>query len=66
MARIKVKCKKRDPESKAKLLSLFEQGKGIHDPEVKALGYKNSTPIASFHAGRQRKESRLFCQRNLS
>jgi len=43
MARTKVKYKKRDPESKTKLLSLFEQGKGINDPEVKALGYKTTT-----------------------
>jgi len=43
MAKIKVKYKPRDPESKAKLLSLFEQGKGIDDTEVKALGYKTTT-----------------------
>jgi len=35
--------KKRDPESKAKLFQLFDEGKLPGDPEVKALGYKSNT-----------------------
>jgi len=42
MAKTKVKYKPRDPESKGKLIALFEQGKGIDAPEVKALGYKRT------------------------